>query len=178
MLLSTWCSFGACFLRTVCARKKHTQTSLHTLLSGDRVCIGCLDSWRAFRARYRKYWALKMQIGYLVCAMLFKAEPDYSFFFNCYLASWKGRYQLCTKHEQRAEQPMLTRGCRRDKLIHSIVTSPSVVGGADQLVMTIAQVSWLNQKNKKNKTTKNKTLHLNRRVSTTIFSPYSFTSLH
>lgn len=84
-----------------------------------------------------------MQIGYLVCAMLFtKAEPDYSFFFfNCYSASWKGRHQLCTKHEQRAEQPMLTRGCRRGKLIHSIVTSPLVVGGADQLVMTIAQVS-------------------------------------
>lgn len=41
-------------LRTVCARKKHTQTSLHTLLSGHRVHLGCLASWRAFRARTHK----------------------------------------------------------------------------------------------------------------------------
>lgn len=54
-----WCSclHGAHLgpvLRTVCARKKHIQTSLHTLLSGDRVHLGCLTSWRAFWARTRK----------------------------------------------------------------------------------------------------------------------------
>lgn len=54
-----WCSclhgahLGPAFYEQFAQEKKHTQTSLHTLLSGDRVCIGCLASWRAFRARTR-----------------------------------------------------------------------------------------------------------------------------